>query len=395
MTRKHIRIGLIGAGFVARCHIYGYRAMPAVFPDTAAVPALELVCDAGETPAAQAAKRYGFRRSTGDWRKLVADPDVDVVDICVPSNLHREMALAAIAAGKHLYAEKPVGLDAREAAEIAAAAAGAGIRHITGYTYLRNPLIGLARKLIDEGAIGRVVHFRGAHNEDYLADPRAPFIWRCDPKVAGKAGALGDLGSHIIAIARHLVGDVEAVCGMARTVFPSRPAATDPTQTQPVGNDDQAQFLLIFKGGAAGHIETSRVATGSHMDITYEITGTEGAIQFDGERMNELRLYSSRDPRDRRGFRRVYAGPEHPPYGNFTPGAGHGLGFNDHKVIEVYELMQLIAAGKPALTDLEDAAAIAVILDAVLTSAAERRWVTIDSSRAQSRRPIGPKSQSN
>src|SRR5262245_60034695 len=377
MTQKQVRIGLIGVGFVARCHLYGYRVMPAVFPDSAALPVLELVCDAGDALAAQAAARYGFRRSTGDWRKLVTDRDVDVVDICVPSNLHREIALAAIAAGKHLYAEKPVGLDAREAAEIAKAAAKAGIRPLTGYTYLRNPLVGLAKKLIDEGAIGRIVHFRGAHNEDYLADPQAPFIWRCDPAIAGKAGALGDIGSHIIAIARHLVGEFGAVCGMARIVYPARPAAPGTTQMRGVGNDDEAQFLVIFANGPAGHIETSRIATGSPMDITYEITGTEGAIQFDGERMNELRLYSNRDPADRRGFRRIYAGPEHPPYGSFTPGTAHGLGFNDHKVIEVHEPMQLVAGDKPPLTDLADAAAIARILDAVLTSAAEQRWVTL------------------
>ncbi len=378
MAQKQVRIGLIGAGFVARCHLYGYHAIPAVFPDAAALPTLELVCDANDALAALAAARYGFKRSTGDWRKLVADPDVDVVDICVPSNLHREIALAAIAAGKHLYAEKPVGLDAREAAEIARAAAKAGIRHLTGYTYLRNPLIGLAKKLIDEGAIGRVVHFRGAHNEDYLADPQAPFIWRCDPAIAGRAGALGDLGSHIIAIARHLVGEIGAVCGMARAVYPVRPVAPGSTQMRPVGNDDEAQFLIIFADGTAGHIETSRIATGSHMDIAYEITGTEGAIQFDGERMNELRLYSNHDPADRRGFRRIYAGPAHPPYGNFTPGTAHGLGFNDHKVIEVHELMQLVADGKPPLSNLGDAAAIARILDAVLTSAAEQRWVTLE-----------------
>jgi predicted dehydrogenase len=375
-----VRVGLIGAGFVARCHIYGYRAMPAVFPDAAARPALELVCDATEALAAAAAARFGFRRSTGDWRRLVEDPEVDVVDICVPSNLHKPIALAAIAAGKHLYAEKPVGLDAVEARQIAKAAADAGVKHLTGYTYLRNPLIGLARKLIDEGAIGRVIHFRGAHNEDYLADPSVPFPWRCDPAIAGKAGALGDLGSHIIAIARHLVGELEAVCGMARRVYPLRPVAPGAAEMLGVGNDDEAQFMMIFRNGAAGHIETSRIATGSHMDITYEITGTEGALHFDGERMNELRVYSTQDPADRRGFRRVYASPEHPPYGNFTPGAAHGLGFNDHKVIEVWELMQLVATGRPPLTDLSDAVVIARVLDAVLLSAAERRWVTIERS---------------
>src|SRR5690606_25676829 len=189
MTRK-LRIGLIGSGFIARCHVYGYRTMLSVFPEAAAQPELELVADMTDDLAKAAAEKFGFRRATGDWRKLVADPAVDIVDICVPSHLHKEMALAAIAAGKHVYCEKPVGLNGGEASEIAAAAARAGVKSLVGYSYLRNPLIAFARKLIQEGAIGEVTHFRGAHNEDYMADPAAPFVWRCDSAIAGKAGAL-------------------------------------------------------------------------------------------------------------------------------------------------------------------------------------------------------------
>src|SRR6266446_5551473 len=315
MTRP-LRIGLIGAGFIGRAHVHGYTAMPVVFPDASAHPVLELLAEATPELAAAAAKRLGFRRHTPDWRALVADPAIDIVDICVPSNLHREIALAAIAAGKTVYCEKPVGLNGGEASEIAAAAGRAGVKSLVGFTYLRNPLIAFARKLIEEGAIGRLLHIRGAHNEDYLSDPAHPFIWRCDPAIAGKAGALG-------------------------------------------------------------HLEASRVATGSKMDVTYELTGNEGAIHFDGERMNEIRLYSSRDGADRQGFRTIYSGPAHPPYGNFVPGAAHGLGFNDHKVIEVQELMELVAAGRPAGPDLAGAAQIGRVLDAVLASAEERRWVRV------------------
>jgi predicted dehydrogenase len=323
-------------------------------------------------------RRVGFSRHVGDWRRPVADAAVDIVDICVPSHLHKEIALAAIEAGKHVYCEKPVGLSGIEASQIAEAAKAAGIKSLVGYSYLRNPMIGLARKLIDEGAIGRVLHFRGAHNEDYMADREAPFAWRCEAAIAGKAGALGDLGSHIISIARHLVGEIGRVCGATSIVVKERPVAVGSRSRRSVENDDQAQVLIEFRNGASGHIESSRVATGSHMDIAYEIVGSEGAIQFDGERMNELRYFSGRDGGDRRGFRTIAAGPEHPPYGNFVPGAAHGLGFNDQKTIETWELMELIAAGRPAGPDLAEAARIGRVLDAVLLSAAERRWVELD-----------------
>ena len=346
MTRR-LRIGLIGSGFIGRCHVYGYHTMPTVFPEAAAFPELELVCDIDEALASAAARRFGFKRHVTDWRKLVADPAVEVVDICVPSNLHKPIALAAIAAGKHVYCEKPVGLGGAEAREIAEAAERAGVCNLVGYSYLRNPVIGLARKLIDEGAIGEIVHFRGAHNEDYMADPSAPFIWRCDPAIAGAAGALGDLGGHIISIARMLVGEFAAVCGSARTVIAERPVAPGAKERRAVGNDDEAQFLIEFANGATGHIETSRIASGSKMDITYEIVGTHGQLQFDGERMNELKFYSDRDAADRQGFRTILTSPAHPPYGAFVPGAGHQLGFNDHKVIEAWELMELIGAGRP------------------------------------------------
>jgi predicted dehydrogenase len=376
MTRP-LRIGLIGAGFIGRAHVHGYTAMPVVFPDASAHPVLELLAEATPELAAAAAKRLGFRRHTPDWRALVADPAIDIVDICVPSNLHREIALAAIAAGKTVYCEKPVGLNGGEASEIAAAAGRAGVKSLVGFTYLRNPLIAFARKLIEEGAIGRLLHIRGAHNEDYLSDPAHPFIWRCDPAIAGKAGALGDLGCHIISIAQALCGDITDVCGMSRIVVKERPLARGSTKVRAVGNDDEVQFLAEFATGVTGHLEASRVATGSKMDVTYELTGNEGAIHFDGERMNEIRLYSTRDGADRQGFRTIYSGPAHPPYGNFVPGAAHGLGFNDHKVIEVQGLMELVAAGRPAGPDLAGAAQIGRVLDAVLVSAERRSWVRV------------------
>jgi len=375
---RRLNIGLIGAGFIGRAHVFGYTAQPVIFPEAAAFPTLELLAEATPELAAAGAARLGFRRHTADWRSLIADPSIDIVDICVPSNLHREIALAAIAAGKAVYCEKPVGLDGMQASEIAEAARRAGVASLVGFTYLRNPMIGLARRLIEEGAIGRVLHFRGAHNEDYLSDPAHPFIWRCDPAIAGRAGALGDLGCHIISIAEMLCGEIRSVSAMTRIVVKERPVRAGSGEMRAVGNDDQVQFLAEFAGGATGHIEASRVASGSKMDITFEITGSEGAIHFDGERLGELRLYSRRDAADRQGFRTISAGPAHPPYGSFLPGAAHGISFNDLKVIEVQALMQLVAAGEPAAPDFQGAAHIGRVLDAVLASSAERRWVAVD-----------------
>jgi len=371
---KKLRIGMIGAGFIGRAHVYGYTTMPMIFPDASAHPVLELMAEAPTELAAAAGKRLGFRRHTADWRALVADKDVDIVDICVPSNLHREIALAAIAAGKTVYCEKPIGLNGGQATEIAEAAKRAGVKSLVGFTYLRNPLIAFARKLIDEGALGRLLHIRAAHNEDYLSDPAHPFIWRCDPAVAGKAGSLGDLGCHAISVAQAMCGDIKRVSAQTTIVIKERPVKAGAANKRAVGNDDQVQFIAEFASGATGHIEASRVATGSKMDMTYELTGTEGAIQFDGERMNEMRYFTRRDPADREGFRTIYSGPAHPPYGNFVPGAAHGLGFNDHKVIEVEQLMELVGSGRAAGPDLAGAAQIGRVMDAVLASAESGRW---------------------
>src|ERR1043166_7785630 len=267
---KALRIGMIGAGFIGRAHVYGYTAMPMIFPEASAHPVLELIAEATPALAATAAKRLGFRRHTADWRSLVTDKDVDIVDICVPSNLHREMALAAIAAGRTVYCEKPVGLHGGQATEIAEAAKRAGVKSLVGFTYLRNPLIGFARKLIEEGALGRLVHIRAAHNEDYLADPAHPFIWRCDPAIAGKAGALGDLGCHAISVAQAMCGPITRVTAQSTIVIKDRPVKAGSADKRAVGNDDQVQFIAEFASGATGHIEASRVAAGSKMDMRSE-----------------------------------------------------------------------------------------------------------------------------
>jgi predicted dehydrogenase len=373
--RRQARIGLIGSGFIARCHVHGYRVMPTAFPELGAEPVLDCVAELTEPLAAAARARFGFARATTDWRRLVEDPAIDIVDICVPSNLHRPISEAAIAAGKLVYCEKPVGLSGAEASGIAAFASKHSAKSLVGYTYLRNPLMTHARRLIEEGAIGEPLRFQGVHNEDYMSDPEAPFTWRCDPSIGGAAGALGDLGSHIVSLARLLMGEITAVAGRIRTVVKERPIAAGSTERWRVGNEDEAEAMLKFASGATGHIGASRMATGSKMRIAFEVMGSQGALRFEGERMNELKLYSRHDPADRQGFRTILAGPAHPPFAGFVPAAGHGLGFNDLKVIEVRDLMALWMGVETPGPDLAEAARIGRILDAILASARNGGWV--------------------
>ena len=369
-----IKVGLIGAGFIGRSHARAFHAVATVFPDIPAV-GLEMLAEATRQAAAAAAAELRFRRWTADWRQLAADPEVDLVAIATPNHLHREMALAAIAAGRHVYCEKPLARDAAEARGMAEAAAAAGVKTLVGYGYLCNPAIRLAREILEGGDIGEVVHFRGAHGEDYLADPATPFSWRCARAQSG-SGALADLGSHVISLAHYLVGEVEAVCADLATVIPER---TDPATgaLRAVENDDQVQFLIRFAGGATGSAEASRVAHGRKLGLGFEITGTKGALRFDQERMNELAVYEARGAAGRRGFRTILTGPEHPYYAAFCPAPGHGLGFNDLKLIEVYRLLSGLDGTAPLYPDFHDAAKIAQVIDAVLRAAEEGRWVTV------------------
>jgi len=357
MTRT-IGIGLIGSGFMGRCHAIAFREVAGVF-DLPVRPELELLADADAALAEQGARRLGFARSTGDWRALVADPRVEIVDITAPNTLHRPIALAAIAAGKPVYCEKPLAPDARAARAMMEAAEVAGVPTI-----------------VRSGEIGEVISFRGIHAEDYMADPAAPFTWRLDK--AGGAGATADLGSHIIALARFVVGPIERVCGEIETIVSRRPVAPGATETRTVEVDDIGRALVRFANGAGGTLEASWVTKGRKMQLAYEATGTKGSIAFTQERMNELRFFGPDQPVGRDGYKTITAGPQHPPYGDFCPAPGHQLGFNDMKVIEVRDLLLGVAGCAPPWPDFREAWEIQRVVDAILRSSREQRWVRID-----------------
>jgi predicted dehydrogenase len=371
---RELGIGLIGSGFMGRAHALAFRTVGGVF-DLPLAPRLEMLADASDDLARQAAAALGFRRHTGDWKALVRDPAVDLVAITTPNALHKPMGLAAIEAGKHVYCEKPLAVTAADAEEMARAAEEAGVVTMVGFNYLRNPMIKLAKQIVGGGEIGEVTGFRGIFAEDYMADASRPFTWRCDPANAG--GALADIGSHIISMARYLVGDIEEVCGRVDTVHAQRPVAAGSAEMRAVSVDDQANFLVRFARGVTGGISANWIATGQKMQLAFELIGTKGSIDFTQERLNELRLYTAGQPKGREGFKLLLAGPDHPDYGRFCPAPGHQLGFNDLKVIEVRELIEAIARGGGSYPDFREATEVARVAEAVVRSSQERRWVRI------------------
>ncbi len=365
---RELGVGLIGTGFMGRTHVLGFATAARAFEMPVRLR-LEAVADATEEAAEAARKSFGIERATGDWRTLIDDPAIDVIDITAPNALHREMALAAISAGKHVYCEKPLAPTAAEAREMSEAAAAAGVVTQVGFNYVANPMLRLAREMIAAGELGEILSYRGQHAEDYMADPAAPWSFRHDP--AG-GGAMADLGSHALATAEFLLGPIAELMGDTATAIRERPAPGGP---RAVEVDDVARAFLRFESGVAGLVEASWVATGRKMSHDFEVHGTKGALYFTGERLNELQFCDAGDAAGRAGFRTIVAGPEHPPYARFCPAPGHQLGFNDLKAIEIAGFADALA-GAPEPFGFRKGVRIQRLVEAVRDSSAARAWVT-------------------
>ncbi len=370
-----IGIGLIGTGFMGKCHALAYGAVKAVFGDVP-TPRLEVLCDRPGETARRMAEQFGFARATEDWQTLVADPAVDIVCIATPNKMHVEVALAALEAGKHVHCEKPLALTLESAKTMAQAAAGTETKTIVGYNYIHNPAFIHARKLIDDGAIGRVVHFRGLVDEDYQADPGVAWSWRATKSEAG-LGALGDMGCHLVSVAIGLVGPLESLIADMQTIHRARPAAGGGEQRD-VENEDVASALLRFSNGVQGVVSTSRSAWGRKCRLAFEVHGDRGMIAFDQERMNELRLYQNTGDIAEQGFKTILTGPAHPPYGEFCPAPGHQIGFNDLKVIEAHAFLRAIVADRPASPSFADALEIEKAIHAVAMASEQGKRIRLE-----------------
>ena len=368
-----IRIGLIGAGYMGKAHTIACKSVRSIF-NTELTPVCELICTSSEEGAARCARELGWNRATGDWRKLVNDPNVDAIMVATPPHTHKEIVLAALALGKPVFCEKPLGFSAAESLALAEAAEAAGVANMVGFNYIRTPASQLARQIIEAGEIGEIIHVQAEHVEDYLHDPRAQASWRTRAATATRAGALADVGSHLINLVLRLAGPVDRLVADMNVVHAHRDG---PKGREAVENDDQGNLMLRFASGALGALTFSRVAAGRKMGYTYRITGTKGAIAFDQENQNELWLYDASRPAQRQGFQRLLIGPSHPDYLAFSQGAGHGTGYNDQIVIEARDFLQAIASGQAVWPTFRDGYEVDKVVDAALRSMEQRGWVTV------------------
>lgn len=366
-------VGLIGTGFMGRAHALAFHNARTTF-DLPFNLKLVALADADAARAEQCAASWGFERSHGDWQQLISDPAVSVVAITTPNLLHFPMAMAALEAGKAVYCEKPLAVSLAQAREMQAAARRAGVVTRVGYNYQHNPIIGLAKQMIESGELGRIVSFQGEFSEDFMADGLSPWSWRCEEAHAG--GALADLGSHLLAMARYLLGDIEAVCADSQTVHTQRPATRGSEEQRPISIDDQTYALLRFANGARGTFGSSWLKHGYKNHLSFEIGGTEGTLSFDQERLNELRLYRADAP-GRDGFQRILAGPAQPGYASFCPAPGHQLGYNELKTLEVHELIQALDGQGSNGTDFAEAMEVERLATAIRIAAKEMRWVSV------------------
>lgn len=372
---REIGIGIIGTGFMGKAHAFGYRGALAAFPEIP-TPVLRMIADVNAEGAAKAAHQYGFANSTGNWKELIADPTIQVVSITTPNSFHKEMALAAIAAGKHVHCEKPLAPTVDDAKIMMAAAEAKGLLTQVGYNYIKNPVLKLAHQMIEAGELGDITGFRGIHAEDYMSSREGLYTWRLDP--AGGPGVIADLGSHIIGMARFLLGPIAQVNADLDTVIKTRPIAPGSKTHRDVLVDDIARLMLRFERGCGGTIEANWVATGRKMQMAFEIHGDKGSLVFTQERFNEIKFYKAGGEAKHAGFTTIEAGPQHSPYGAFCVAAGHQLGFNDLKVIEMAEFLNAVGGGPKAGPDFREAWEIQKVVDAAVRSSAARSWMMVD-----------------
>ncbi len=377
-------IGVIGMGWMGGVHSHSYKQVGVRFPDSEVQPHLVICADDVEARAREARERFGFARSTTDWKEVIADPEVEVVNIAAPNSMHLEMVRAAAAAGKHIFCEKPVGRNPQETSEIERLARRAGVLSFVGFNYRWAPVVQYTRQLIQEGKLGKLTHYRGRFLAGYASNPHGVLSWRFERQAAG-LGALGDLMSHVADMAHMIAGPIKRLVGNQETFVAERPLATPGQGTHfsvstdgprgPVTNEDYVSALVQFANGAHGTLEVCRIIQGAQCEMAFEVHGTEAAVRWNFERMNELQLYTANeeDP-TREGYTRTMSGPGMPFHGHFNPGPAIGLGYDDLKVIEAHQFLQSIAEGKQGEPGFGEALAVAQVQAAIQRSWESQAW---------------------
>ncbi|WP_307801469.1 Gfo/Idh/MocA family oxidoreductase [Microbispora triticiradicis] len=378
-SRPALGVGMVGYAFMGRVHSQAWRSVAAVF-DVPVRPAMAVLSGRSAERTAEAADTLGWAAVETDWKRLIERDDVQIVDICTPGDSHAEIAIAALAAGKHVICEKPLANTVAEAEAMTAAAkeaAARGVRSMVAFNYRRVPAIALARKFVADGRLGEIRHVRAQYLQDWIVDPEFPLVWRLQKDKAG-SGALGDIGAHIIDTAQFILGrNLTGVTALTETFVKERPLAEGSSGLVGQGGgaekgevtvDDAALFIGRFEGGALASFEATRFATGRKNALRIEINGSAGSLSFDFEAMNELWFYDAAE--SDAGFRRVLVTePDHPYVGAWWP-PGHGLGYEHTFVHEVKDFLEAIAAGTDPTPSFEDGLQVQRVLAAVEESAA-------------------------
>lgn len=385
MAKKTVNVGLVGYQFMGKAHSVGYRDVEFAFPDIKAIPFMKEICGRDIEKVKQAAKQFGWERTSRGYDSVVSADDIDLVDISTGNDTHKEIALAAAKNGKHIFCEKPMAMSVAECKEMIKAVEAAGVMHMINFNYRTVPAVAFAKQMIAKGMIGTPYHFRAVYLQDWIVDPEFPLVWRLQKEKAG-SGAHGDLNAHIIDLARMLCGEFSSVTGLMATFIKERPvlaahggglAAEASSEMGQVTVDDATLFLAKFDNGAVGTFEATRFAPGNRNANKFEINGSEGSIRFNLERMNELEYYNGKDEAGLQGWKTILTTESAHPYLSGWWPAGHIIGWQHTFVHQVLNLMNGIASNELPTPNFYDGLKCQAVLEAVEKSAESGMWVNV------------------
>jgi predicted dehydrogenase len=385
---RKLQIGIVGGGWMGKVHAMSYRTARSAFGPDPATPVIAVLADINSELAEAATRECGIEKAVADWRSVVDDQNIDIIDICTPNDMHFDIAMAAIAAGKHVYCEKPLSHNVDQARQMAQAAERRGVITMVGFNYIQNPVHKLGRAAIARGDLGDIIYVRLFFNSDFMSDRSLQHTWRNDINRAG-SGVIGDIGAHCLSYFYYMLDrQVEEVLCDLRFIIPDHAAPLsagafrigaqgDPNRRVANTTDDMATVMFRFHGGGTGHMEMSRVSTGIRFDIGYDIVGTNGMLRYNYERINDLDVYRDTGPVENRGFTRMRMGPTDSRYAALLPVSALGLGYNDYKAMEAREMIEAVASGRPAYPDFRFGQRVQEVVAACQRSHAERAWVKV------------------
>lgn len=378
---KEVHIGLIGAGWMGTFFSTGFYSVRKAY-GTDIVPVFEHVADPVQAAVEKARDTFGYKKGSNHWQAVVEDPDVDLVVITTPNCTHAEIVVAAAEAGKHIVCEKPISTNIDDSRRMAEAVEKAGVLSLVDFIYRRCPIQEHVRKMINSGELGEMLSFRAQFDASYCADPNKPMTWRQYKEFAG-TGALGDLTSHLVSLSDMLVGDtmgkIKSVCAVWDKPYAKRPKGPE-GELVDVENEDQIYILLKYENGRIGQMSSSRITVEKPCALGYEVQGSKGIVQYDVQRLNEMRYAKIGDP-DNAGFKTVDANTAHGEYMYYSQLNGLGLSYGDVMGIQAHSILKAIAENKPVDIDIPYGYYVERVCGAMEKSAAEGRWVDVDEIR--------------